>query len=84
MSIDANAPIAITTPPILGMGSQWTLRSFGKSIKFNLQARLMKIGISKLVTIVEIRNVENKVIEPSNYSALKNSHTRVGYCKFVL
>jgi hypothetical protein len=62
MNIDTNAPNAITTPPILGMGSQCTFRSVGKSIKFTLQARLIKIGISKMVTIVDIRKAENSVI----------------------
>jgi hypothetical protein len=76
MNIGTSAPIAITTPPILGMGSQWIFRSVGKSIKFTLQARLMKTGISKIVTIVEIRNVENKVImKYSNYSELKRNDT---------
>jgi hypothetical protein len=62
MNIGTNAPIAITTPPILGMGSQWIFRSVGKSIKFTLQASLIKTGMSKMVTIVEIRNAENKFI----------------------
>jgi hypothetical protein len=62
MNIDTNAPNAITTPPILGMGSQCTFRSVGKSIKFTLQARLMKIGISKIVVMVDIRNAENSII----------------------
>jgi hypothetical protein len=76
MNIDANAPIAITTPPILGMGSQWIFRSVGKSIKFTLQAKLMKTGISKIVTIVEIRNVENRIIKKSLiYSEPKRSDT---------
>jgi hypothetical protein len=63
MNIGTSAPIAITTPPILGMGSQWIFRSVGKSIKFTLQARLMNKGISKIVTIVEMRNAENKIIK---------------------
>jgi hypothetical protein len=60
--VGIKAPIAIATPPILGTGSQWIFRLFGKSRKFSLQAKLMKIGISKIVIIVEIRNVENRII----------------------
>jgi hypothetical protein len=75
MNIDTNAPNAITTPPILGMGSQWIFRSVGKSSKSTLQARLMKTGISKIVKIVEIRNVENKIIRKSLiYSELKRNN----------
>jgi len=56
------APNAMAIPPIRGMGSQWIFLEFGISTSLNLHARLIKIGITIIVTIADKRNVENKII----------------------
>jgi len=57
-----NAPNPIAIPPILGMGALWIFLSSGMSRIFVLCARLIEIGISKMVMMVDMRNVENIII----------------------
>jgi hypothetical protein len=60
--IGKNAPRAIAIPPIRGIGSQWIFLEFGISRRLILHARFIKIGMSRMVIMVDNRNVENKVI----------------------
>jgi hypothetical protein len=57
-----NAPNPIAIPPILGMGTLWTFLSSGMSRIFALRARLIEIGISKMVIMVDMRKVEKMII----------------------
>jgi hypothetical protein len=53
----------MATPPIRGIGSEWIFLEFGISTSLSLWASLIRMGISKIVMIVESRNVENKIIK---------------------
>ena len=55
-------PRAIARPPLLGMGEEWTLRSFGTSMMCALTATPLKMGTNATVTNRERKRVDTRVI----------------------
>ena len=73
------APKAIASPPLLGIGREWTFLSSGMSRIRRCTARLLNTGMSAMVVKTEISRVERKITVAFLWSLDLDSLNKLGW-----